>query len=86
MNLKFFISRYLYAFLPFLILSVILILLLRVPVELNGRKEYGLVAVIVMLIYWPILSIGFALMTWIMIILGSFVRRMLFQLVGKSSE
>ncbi|KGO86456.1 hypothetical protein Q765_11295 [Flavobacterium rivuli WB 3.3-2 = DSM 21788] len=66
---------YYFAYIPFLILQIILNVTEIIPVNYNDSKIYGIKAVVIMILFSPLVVFLFAVMTWINFNIGCFIMK-----------
>lgn len=64
-----------FAYIPLLLLQIILNLSGTLPLNFNDEKVYGVEGVVVLVLFSPLLVLLFTLVTWIHLKLGIFVMR-----------
>lgn len=72
--------NFVFAFLPFNLFAGVLVLLFRLPINVNEEPTYGLPAFITVILLVPVVALGLAIMVWIYYSIGNFFLRLFIRL------
>ncbi len=74
---KTFYITFLFGCIPFALMHIIFNLIGIMPVNFNGEKVYGLLGVLVILMFLPLMALLFTVIIWLYFMIGNLLLRLL---------